>query len=54
MAKVIRATPTLKGVEANSFIENILKNDNARLSRQQKKLFSFVKTAPICADDFPF
>jgi hypothetical protein len=54
MAKVIRATPTLRGLEANIFIENIIKNDKANLSQQQKKLFSFVKVTPFCSDDFPF
>ncbi len=52
MAKVIRATPTLRGEEANLFIKDILKNDNARLSRHQKKLFSFIEKAPFSLDDF--
>jgi len=42
MAKVIRATPTLDGKLALSFLEKMKKNDNARPNKIDKSLLDIV------------
>lgn len=44
MAKPIRATPTLVGEEALSFLQQMKKNDNAKVTKRDKNLIDIIKS----------
>ncbi|MFH1225530.1 MAG: hypothetical protein V1676_07040 [Candidatus Diapherotrites archaeon] len=43
MAKVIRATPTLVGAEAISFLARMKRNDSARPNKADRRLLEAVR-----------
>jgi len=46
MSKPIQATPTLHGKEAIDFLKKMKKNNNAKLSKTDKKLLKLMKKLP--------
>ena len=42
MAKPIRATPTLRGEEAEQFVQEMIKRENAPLTKIDQKLYANV------------
>ena len=42
MAKPIRATPTLRGEEAENFVKQMIKRENSPISNADKVLFADV------------
>jgi len=40
MAKLIRATPTLRGKDAKRFVEMMIKKENSPISKIDKKLYA--------------